>query len=183
MRPEVGVSFDSSALPLSHMAAMTIMDKMCKHVSLWAHVTIRSQYPQIPESQGLSCSRNRRFPDRQNPGSSRGRGIGSMTDGCIDDVMGASQQDADTAYTAKGVLQAKVQSLDKDIPFLKSSPPDVVRTLHQTKVGADGGGRASFLLGKHRNAERGLAAACFILPKGVLSHETRVDQQIQERGG
>lgn len=43
-------------------------------------------------------------------------------------ALGASWQDADAAYTVKVELQAKVDSLDKDIKFLKCLY-DAVRTL------------------------------------------------------
>ena len=42
-------------------------------------------------------------------------------------ALGASRQDADAAYTVKVELQAKVDSLDKDIKFLKCLY-DAVRT-------------------------------------------------------
>lgn len=43
-------------------------------------------------------------------------------------VLGASWQDADAAYVVKVELQAKVDSLEKDIKFLKCLY-DAVRTL------------------------------------------------------
>ena len=43
-------------------------------------------------------------------------------------ALGASQQDADAAYKVKVELQAKEDSLDKDIKFLKCLY-DAVRTL------------------------------------------------------
>lgn len=53
-------------------------------------------------------------------GRRRGRALGGLRNkGCIDDVYGASRQDADAAYTVKVELQAKVDSLDKVIEFLK----------------------------------------------------------------
>lgn len=42
-------------------------------------------------------------------------------------ALGASRQDADAAYMVKVELQAKVDSLDKDIKFLKCLY-DAVRT-------------------------------------------------------
>lgn len=42
-------------------------------------------------------------------------------------ALGASWQDADAAYTAMVELQAKVDSLDKDVKFLQGLY-DVVRT-------------------------------------------------------